>query len=352
MRWSNIINNPLVDGAQFAPIHKNAVALGGAAGAFAGMMSAVANEMYRQAGFEDVQGEGIWHTADTNRWNYQTFQEQKQFAKEQYERELLENRADALKERQWALEDRDYENWYNSPQEQIRRYREAGLNPFLMMDKSAPVSSVNVNNPSISAPKGSIPSAPTFTPLPVVPDTKYQMFGNLATSLGSLLSDSMYRTQQSELEWFKAVSNSDLDPDTKNWMLKNKMFRGDRNTDLAWKVKDQMFQGLVYDNTLKEVDTLFRQEMNDHQRKQFAHDEKMYPKLLQQIEATIINLNKQGDLYTKDGKLKDKALEVIESQIKEMSRYEDSMPEWAKTFVSVLDRVFGGSLGSIIHLLK
>lgn len=346
MRWKNIIDNPLVDGAQYAPIRKNIAPL--AAGAVSTMAGIIADKAFESLGFWERGSSQLRANAETNQWNYQMWLEQQQFAKEQYERELLENRADALKERNWALSDRDYENWYNSPSEQIKRYRQAGLNPFLMMDNSAPVGSVNVNNPSTSAPHGSIPSAPTM----VAPNLPSQPYSNPFGALASMMTDLAFRQNQNDLEWFKAVSQSDLDPETKNWMLKNKMFKGDRNTDLNWRIKDQMFHGLVYDNVMKEVDTLFKQEMNDHQRKEFAHQEKMYPKLLQEIEAQISNLNKQGDLYDKDGKLKDKALEVIESQIKEMSRYEDSMPEWAKTFVSVLDRVFGGSLGRVLQLLK
>ena len=38
----------------------------------------------------------------------------------------------ANRNRRWALQDRDYENAYNHPKQQMQRLREAGLNPNLV----------------------------------------------------------------------------------------------------------------------------------------------------------------------------------------------------------------------------
>lgn len=37
------------------------------------------------------------------------------------------------KARKWAEEMRDYDNWYNSPEQQIQRLKDAGLNPAMLM---------------------------------------------------------------------------------------------------------------------------------------------------------------------------------------------------------------------------
>lgn len=75
-----------------------------------------------------------------------------------------------MKQRQWQKEDYDwtegyskrmldYQNEYNSPSEQMQRYREAGLNPFLMM-QSGQVGSGN----SQSVPNAPLPSRNGVTP--------------------------------------------------------------------------------------------------------------------------------------------------------------------------------------------
>lgn len=75
-----------------------------------------------------------------------------------------------MKQRQWQKEDYDwtegyskrmldYQNAYNSPSEQMKRYREAGLNPFLMM-QNGQVGSGN----SQSVPNAPLPSRTGVTP--------------------------------------------------------------------------------------------------------------------------------------------------------------------------------------------
>lgn len=47
--------------------------------------------------------------------------------------------------RKLALRDRDYENWYNSPAQQMARYKEAGLNPNLIYGNAGNMQSASVN---------------------------------------------------------------------------------------------------------------------------------------------------------------------------------------------------------------
>lgn len=50
---------------------------------------------------------------------------------------LAFNRETRDLQRSWALTDREWENFYNSPAQQVRRLREAGLNPHLMYSNGA-----------------------------------------------------------------------------------------------------------------------------------------------------------------------------------------------------------------------
>ncbi|AXH75557.1 MAG: DNA pilot protein [Microviridae sp.] len=54
-------------------------------------------------------------------------------------------------QRQWAIEDRAYENAYNSPAQQMQRLKEAGLNPHLVYGNGVTASSAKTNNASPSA---------------------------------------------------------------------------------------------------------------------------------------------------------------------------------------------------------
>jgi hypothetical protein len=62
------------------------------------------------------------------------------------------------RQREWAIQDRDYQNFYNSPQEVMRRYKEAGLNPNLIygqgtISKSEQPRAVNAPSYNPIAPK-------------------------------------------------------------------------------------------------------------------------------------------------------------------------------------------------------
>lgn len=68
------------------------------------------------------------------------------------------------------IEQRDYANWYNSPQNQMNRFKEAGLNPHLIYGKGTP--GLQQNNPRSSAPTagkadkfGSMPELKGMNPL-------------------------------------------------------------------------------------------------------------------------------------------------------------------------------------------
>ena len=131
-----------------------------------------------------------WSTMDTNKTNADINDAQLAAARENWKREQQNFEL----QRKWALEDRDYENSYNSPINVRNRLLQAGINPALAMSGqggvvSAPSSSAKpAQAPSFGSPPSSIPmQAAHFEP-------------TMPNGLG--LSDAMVRSielmQQSE----------------------------------------------------------------------------------------------------------------------------------------------------------
>lgn len=63
----------------------------------------------------------------------------------------------AYRQREWAVQDRDYNNWYNSPAQQRQRMIEGGLNPAIMMGNAA---GAGVSQPVRSSPSPSVDMRP------------------------------------------------------------------------------------------------------------------------------------------------------------------------------------------------
>lgn len=64
------------------------------------------------------------------------------------------------KQREWSIQDRAFENEYNSPYQQRLRYLRAGLNPALMMEGQGSVGSVNASTgqaPNFGSPPSMVP---------------------------------------------------------------------------------------------------------------------------------------------------------------------------------------------------
>lgn len=97
-----------------------------------------------------------WSQMNTNKTNADINESQLAAARENWARE----QANFEMQRKWSLEDRAYENWYNSPAQVAERYRKAGLNPALMMQGQGSVGSASASQgqaPQFGSPPGSIP---------------------------------------------------------------------------------------------------------------------------------------------------------------------------------------------------
>lgn len=103
-----------------------------------------------------------WHIAQDNLFAAEKLNTQNlDAARENWKRE----QSNFEKQREWSLQDRAYENWYNSPSQVAARYRQAGLNPALMMQGQGAASSVQANQgqaPNFGAPPTPIPERNDF----------------------------------------------------------------------------------------------------------------------------------------------------------------------------------------------
>ena len=100
-----------------------------------------------------------WATMDTNKTNADINESQLAAARENWQREQQNFEL----QRKWALEDRDYENWYNLPSNVRDRYLRAGINPVLAMQGSgsglgaSSASTKQAPSPQFGSPPNSIP---------------------------------------------------------------------------------------------------------------------------------------------------------------------------------------------------
>lgn len=288
---------------------------------------------------------------ETNEQNYKIHQEQLDYAREAYKRELEDNRADAALARQQYLEDREYD----SPANKMQRLRAAGLNPYLNYgDGNYGTGMVQSNSASMS-----MPQAPQMVAPHVQPVTAYGDMGRSMSSMMLALSDLSFREDSNKREWIKALANSPLDPSTKDKLAKAKVFEDDE-------VQDNLKEGMIADlqdkvnnQAWKEADRLFTLEMQQNQRDVWKRDKqsfeqvkKQWPIAFKTAQQTFANLQKQGRLYDKEGQLKDGAIKILREELTKIKDFKENTPEWMQTFLNVIERIFGGPIGKLMTFLK
>lgn len=131
-------------------------------GDIAGFGSMLASFMDTAVGSSDRRAANelnYYATMDTNKTNANINAEQLAAARENWKREQQNFEL----QRKWALEDRDFENSYNSPINVRNRLLQAGINPALAMSGQGGVASVPsaspkaAQAPSFGSPPSSIP---------------------------------------------------------------------------------------------------------------------------------------------------------------------------------------------------
>lgn len=134
---------------------------------------------------------GMWD----NRWN-------RKQTRENVDKTIAANKAEAELAYQRQMDMQQYMNWYNSPEQQMQRYKDAGLNPHLIYGQGTP---------------GNMTSAPSYNP----PDVKYEYAPNRT---GAALS-SMLPVLMQVGSWVQDMRLKDAD-------LRNKELGGDKTSQL------------------------------------------------------------------------------------------------------------------------
>lgn len=128
-------------------------------------------------------------SSDMRKWNEKMYDKQVVFAREQRDAQFRTSQALMDQANQFSLDMWNRENAYNSPSSQMKRWRDAGLNPYLMMNGSSAGNASSLISASGSAALGSSPLAPSMNAPTVQPETMDlgTPAGILATLSGQLL---------------------------------------------------------------------------------------------------------------------------------------------------------------------
>ena len=195
-------------------------------------------------------------TMNTNAQNYQIWQNQRADEQNRYNDAKMENRflTDLAYNR--TIEQRDYENWYNSPGQQVERYRSAGLNPYLMMSGQNALGSVSAGSAPVGSPPSGYgaPAAPHMV-APQLPDYG-AVLGNTAEKFGNLFlasQDLTYKRMSTISGIITALSKDNtLSPVTKDKIMSSLIGKALLADDSSQKAQKQAFDaGLT--NTLNDA---------------------------------------------------------------------------------------------------
>lgn len=153
----------------------------------------------------------------------------------------------AEQQRKWALEDWDRNNKYNSPAQQMQRFKEAGLNPNLIYGQSntaAPVRSTEPAHATAVAPRIDLSSV----------GESIQMYQNLKTQ--QVQTDNMLAQRRLiEANTLQALANTDL----KNFQTERSKALFQADLDAA----TERVRKLYYEADLANARTTFTMEDNE-----------------------------------------------------------------------------------------
>lgn len=127
-------------------------------------------------------------SSDMRKWNEKMYDKEVVFAREQRDAQLRASQALMDRSNEFSLDMWKRENAYNSPTAQMERWRDAGLNPYLMTSGASAGIAAPLTSASGSAASGAVPSAPSMnapTMQPAVTDlgTPAGILANLAGQL-------------------------------------------------------------------------------------------------------------------------------------------------------------------------
>lgn len=191
------------------------------------------------------------------------------------------------RQNQFAIQLRDYDNWYNSPAQQMRRIRAAGLNPDLVY--------------------GSIGSGDSSAPSLASPSTDVGFDSSAIATSGSALAGMLQ--QQSLLDaQVKNVNTQTRAQELDNLIKEKDLNNWDNKTALEM----QQLQESV--NNAKKQGELLQEQVNSAIIKN-QFDIEAFDKQLQQLDEVVRGLKLDNDIKEEDLKVVQNAVRLSALQI-------------------------------------
>lgn len=266
------------------------------------------------------------NAAQERMWNKAQANEQKRFTDS-----LMENRylTDLAYKR--TIEQRDYENWYNTPEQQVQRYRDAGLNPYLMMSGQNALGSVSAGSASVgSPPSGYSAPAPPHLNVPLIPDYG-SAFGNLLGNLPDLLlksQDLSYKRISTITSLIESLSkDNNITPENKDKILHaligKALYADDQSQKRQKLINDHQLTLVANDAAMSTMKLSIQNEENAAKRKEWSYLANKYEKDLSIMTQELLRISQQNKWLDDEGRLKKAGADALEYEVEKIKREND-----------------------------
>lgn len=270
----------------------------------------------------------------TNRTNTRLTRETNAQNKELFERQL------AWQEDMW-----NKSNEYNDPSNQRDRLLKAGINPAFVLgngslSEASPMSSPSA--PHMEAPRVNSVYDPSI------------IQNGIETFLNYRLNYQMHK-EKLEQNWIDILKDTDLDPETKNEIIKNKFFKSDRRTEATWQMMQTDLANKMADNKMKEFEANMLQEKGEELRKQWQRNQERHRNEMRILVRQAVELSLHNDLLKSQKVTEDKKIEIIDKQLEKIRRQDNLFSGEDLSFRAVLEMIhdlFTGGLIGLISALK
>jgi hypothetical protein len=238
-------------------------------------------------------------------WQKEMFQRQQDFEKLMAEDAQAFEKEEAELAYQREVEMWNMQNEYNSPTEQMRRYKDAGLNPWLIYGQGTPGNATDM--PKYSPTKATKPQ--TLTP-PQLPTFRSSLPTNLNVLEGrQILSQVEVNKQQED---FLNAQTANTDEKTVGQAIDNAYKVAHHEKDLALKdIQFQLNAGLIDKN---KADTEYRRIQSEFEKRTNKYREKYLSGQNDLQNVEIRDKEKGIALKEKDLAMKDALLSEIKAK--------------------------------------
>lgn len=280
-------------------------------------------------------GLNFWSNRENNQTNERLQRETNAQNKELFERQL------AWEEDMW-----NKSNAYNDPSRQVERLAAAGINPAFVLGNGSMAEASSMSAPS--APQMQAPKHEAFHLDPSA------ISGALGSTAQLLMNYQMQRDKLDK-DWIDTLKDADMDPETKNFIIKNKYFKSDKRTDMAWKMLQLGELEKQQSTALQTFELNMAQEKNDELRKQWNRNKERHDKEMRVLVREANRLFLDSELLKSQKTTEDKKIEIIDETLNRFRRINDLFSGEDISFRAVLEMIhdlFSGGLVGLIGALK